>query len=455
MSLIRGNEIDLSQKASCGSHYRYSKIYRNSGTGDITMSLASTQQVVFDLPVKCMNLSKSWLDFDIVVPLTAASYNSIHLASIAPINSVQLSTRSGMPLCNLNNVAEYTKVVLPVVTPFEEYRCLPEPKDTSATIAAQTKHTSGFSPSNELVGNTISVGINTANGQLANNPGVSYTCIAQNVQSTVGAALCVRYHIPLKQLAPHTIFSLNKTLYFDDVLMLTLTLNPANKFSYLATAADNSAGIGPAAAPVLSNLSMTLAIESNVSIASSLVQKVHSGGGLNLTIPYVHSASNATSTGSNAVALRINRQMGKNLLRVYHALFNRANSTYNYALDCSNIGSARMTDHYSTLNYIRLSDATHICADNDDYNTLQEKIRGSAIQNNLMYKFGGNVWLEDFTMYKSPEFLEHDDEECGVPLNEEQIYSFNCNSVTDATQLTFAVVQKHLQINAGGNILVM
>ena len=69
MALNYSEELVYSKTVSAHGNYKYLRIVP-VGTGqNITLSLSSTTQTQFELPNNVMNLSKSKLVFDLLVPL--------------------------------------------------------------------------------------------------------------------------------------------------------------------------------------------------------------------------------------------------------------------------------------------------------------------------------------------------------------------------------------------------
>jgi hypothetical protein len=183
---------------------------------------------------------------------------------------------------------------------------------------------------NELVTAVIATG----NGRIANaTPFIganteNYTEPRYILTSTaVGVDLVVNVSIPMSQLT-NTIFGLNTTMYFDEVILMDVQWNSVVNMAMEtngvpALVAYNTAA--NAGVVSLSNLHFRMAVEVSPIVASELKSKVLNGEGLKLMIPYLWNYKNLLSVngaGDNTyTAFRINRGMLSKLCTITSAFF--------------------------------------------------------------------------------------------------------------------------------------
>src|SRR5271166_3965645 len=94
--------------------YQYSKVLPVSGGNSYTISAAG-QEILLELPVKAMNLSKSFLYFQIAFFDTGAGANNlqywIHADALGLIRQMQLYTRSNQFVADIYEVQNYTSII--------------------------------------------------------------------------------------------------------------------------------------------------------------------------------------------------------------------------------------------------------------------------------------------------------------------------------------------------------
>ncbi len=114
------NELDYKILQSSHPTDSKSKILPLSGSQSVTITPSGGQETLFELPTKAFNLSESSLYFNIATPAAANTrFNFMTEDTLAPVQQLQLYTRGGRYLCDLNHVANYLRVV----SKREELRC--------------------------------------------------------------------------------------------------------------------------------------------------------------------------------------------------------------------------------------------------------------------------------------------------------------------------------------------
>jgi hypothetical protein len=118
MALNYSEELVYSKTVSAHGNYKYLRIVP-VGTGqNITLSLSSTTQTQFELPNNVMNLSKSKLCFDLLVPLQGSitKFNNIYANALSLIDRITLTSRSGVILVDIPNTATFGNLISSVNT---------------------------------------------------------------------------------------------------------------------------------------------------------------------------------------------------------------------------------------------------------------------------------------------------------------------------------------------------
>ena len=104
-------QLDYSKHECVKPHYRMTKLTPREGAGNTTVTVSGGQQTHFDIPEHAWNPAKSVLSFTFN-PAAGGAANTSHFVpmdSLALIRQIQLYTRSGTMLVDLDHVGTYTK----------------------------------------------------------------------------------------------------------------------------------------------------------------------------------------------------------------------------------------------------------------------------------------------------------------------------------------------------------
>ena len=401
--------IDYTKKQYMHSSYRWMKLTPVGGSGQsATLSTTSSTIVNFEIPNNVINLAQSKLVFDMVIPVAGVgSAVCVDALGFSLFDRITLSTRSGVVLANCDNMGQFTHLISKLKTKLSDLSdnssaggFIPFPNKTGATVitnlatypnlthANATEAVGKLRPftdicrSNALPSSLAVRGLvvaGTAQAQVVpiysnNNIRLdgSYittplyeplSFITSNLNTTATIALANSYQLPLGSIKD-TLLEINKSLYFGDNLILSLSFNPATKFSWVVTrTADPSvsttstnlitaavvipaapatafsefsptnAAVATTLQPALSNLALYVSVETDPIITSQLINKVNTEG-FSMTVPYVYctktpisvsaltaGGADAFKTSSFAMQQRITRGYGQRLLRCYSAIF--------------------------------------------------------------------------------------------------------------------------------------
>lgn len=400
--------------------YRYSKILPSSGSTTAVIAPTAGQETLFELPNHVMNLSKSVLAFDVSVAASGAgNFNWIPEDCLAEISQLQLYTRSGQYLADLNFVSNYT--------------CVSHQKDMDI---------SDFD-TNDII-NRMYTDDDSAVKRHDNTDESKFSSPARVSAGADNTALTYEVRYPLNQLR-HCLLSMNKNLYFNDSLVLRILWNPGNRMAWYSTSGtDPTAGASAIAVNVtISNIACYAAVQENLHIVEAVKGKVLRSG-LKLKIPYILSFKNNLSSTSQNINLRLNRGHGETLRWITSSAFN-GTETSNTMYDQSNIDGVKISSYQSYLNsnprqnfLVNMSATAH-----DDYMVYKHELEGKvAGMSEDIYRYRWFA-LEDFAQCDDDD----DHVDCGLSLNEEQNYSLQMTTASATfNHYTFVCVQRELRI---------
>src|SRR2546421_30115 len=107
------NQLNYKKETFVHPEYRYNKLLPQSGQQTVTATVGGGQETIFEIPIKALNLSKSYLYFTLTPPAPAggvARTNWAFADCLAAIRQIQLYTRGGVYLADVNEVSNYTKI---------------------------------------------------------------------------------------------------------------------------------------------------------------------------------------------------------------------------------------------------------------------------------------------------------------------------------------------------------
>lgn len=462
METIVAKNLDFKKDAYSSSKYRQLRLVQQTGSTNVTISDASTQSV-FEVPMNVVNFEDNELTFDAQVSaLTSNVINYVYCNPVCPmIRDIKLSTRTGVTICEINDVNVYNKVVALPETNINDFMTKPVLPAVTAIGAPIT----GPMKTDNLSSNFASaLPTNCTGGADYSKP--NYTGVRMFVQGTANTAdPYVRYQIKLGELCRNTALALNKDVYFGDIVNLTITWDVRGRVGFTDITGATAGYLGPAGNAQalgvnvsLTNLYLYLSVNNDPAVKSALMSKIASGG-LSLLCSYVTRAKQNFQSGtSQTVTLRIDSSsMGRRLQKIYHSVFNNT-ETGRYAFDNSNLAvdgtmtaDSKVVQYYTTLEDQREQDFTIDCSAFQDYLLHKKKLEGSAIQTAHQYK---QNWFhcsdyrgDELRLCDNPENVE-----CGMPINGNVKWTFNGAVMPNvaSNHYSFIITQRILMITPGG-----
>jgi len=453
MSMQFSEELVYSKGISAHGNYKYLRIVPlGSGGQNPTLSLTSTTQTQFELPNNVLNLSKSKLCFDVNIAANAAGIcNNIHGNALSLIDRITLTSRSGTILADIPNCLIFGNMVSAVNTKLSDIISRTPLNTKTMTMgghatAATALGLSQLTPVSDIVrcNGTANYQV-TAAGLTAFTPNtepvVFYTAAAAVANS-------ITYQIELSAFKD-TLMELNKNIYFDNNLLLTINWNSGNKFTFTTTTTATLTGAATATLiPSLSNLYLYTACETDPTIISQLVSSVASGQ-FSMIIPFVNGQKYATSASAGAsMQQRFNSTNGSTLLRTYFSIFLSGETD----LDSYTHTDANIISYNTMMDGLRLQDYTVAVADGTAWLTNERNFKNSCMQSNQQFK--QNFVHIDNWCGASP--CENDDSLLnGLSLDSDRTWSVTTTTTNAAYKYyLFYTTQKRLVISKGSLTLI-
>jgi hypothetical protein len=93
--------------------YQLSRLIQQTGGQGVVVGIAGGDQSIFEIPPKVMNFSKSILSFTLAPTVTAGALFPFMFVDGYPcIRQLQLYTRSGLYLCDINDFDRYSNMTM-------------------------------------------------------------------------------------------------------------------------------------------------------------------------------------------------------------------------------------------------------------------------------------------------------------------------------------------------------
>lgn len=440
-SVVVATPLSYEQKAYSSPNYKLLRVTPLQGTQTYTLS-ASRQQLQFEFPAnECFNLSRSYLQMTLniaaqtVTPAFARVFND----TIAPISSINLRTRSGVVLCDLDFCNQYVRIANRIKTRVSQYL-----SDGERDILYPSKSLGN-------IGNSV-----RCDGSSANSPYVEPSYVQTSADL---GAITKYYNIPLSVIA-ETIFEVDKDLWFGEVLLMTINVAPLAEIGFRSGGTDptpQTAAVALTGANTLSDICCYLATEQNVVIKKQVMDLVQAGK-FKMILPYVHYFTNLrNATGAQSVSLRFNKGHGEYLRSVLHIPVNSA-ATVNTVYDSINTNGAKISRYYVMTNNMRDEDYDAMCNDTDAslassaWTLIRDSIKGSVAGLNDAVYFANFFVLSDYTELGNAEDQANLNTpkwnlQCGKSLESEVKWDIVCTQASaNINHYTFARVSKSLTI---------
>ena len=411
MEVKRNETIEYRPSLVADSEYKMTRLVQQSGGSTVPIN-ASNNTATIELPSVAMNLAKSYLNFTITVPgnTNAGRYTHAY-RDTPPISRLELFTRSGKYLMDISNFSNIYQA-----------------------FGQRTKKVESFHGSDNAI--VVKTGLND----------MTVRKIRSAVRPAGGTApLVVNFQIAGSELY-NTILSLDKSVYFGEVLQLRITFQPKDAVGFWSTDADGGTPASATGNITLTGLNYYLAQEQNARVVNDLVETV-STSGMSLVVPFVHSYKTTATAADTAVSIRLSRGHGQSLERIYTIPINGAEAfATRYVAD-----AGALVSFYSLLNSRRLQEFDVLCGTKDyDWLRAHEKkgrvVSLSEVENDTKNFAWSDSWCDGLECAIHQKLG-------GLDLSVEQKYDIYFKAATTATTTkyyTAVVCQKMLSISPGG-----
>lgn len=466
------NELNYNAIPSQHSSIRMSRVQPLTNIPSSTGLVLSTsaQEVVFELPNKVYNLSKSVLNFKLEHPgVDTATYQNLFSLGQTLIDRVSLYTREGVYLCDMPFFNKFSRATVSALTKQDDMVGYDHSRGSTTAVLADTAD-SGFNvfKSNAASGVALVAGLGAcaarvgAGGAAIEASDSAYVNPQYQITSALGVVgganenmIYVSYSIPLNQIH-HSLMSVNKVLYFGQSLLFRVFFAPYTTIGFQSSALV-TASLTPIALPATLNIKspqIMLAVETNPAIIQGLVNRVQSAG-LQMMIPYTYGYRSSISGTNPSVQQRLNAGNGQRLLNMYSAVFNSNETGPSTSNDISNVANAKVVSVQTSLDNNNLQEYIPLCAENQDYTILKGILKDSLIDSANNYKYN-RLWIDSWRKGKSCDWVDNDANEMdGISLTSERIWQAQYNTAdTTHSAYTWAVCQRTMTISPNGQIIV-
>lgn len=456
MSVKIDDTANLSVIQSEKSYYRTRKLTQVNGGSTLSLS-SSTTLVQFVIPNSVYNFHRSYLQFDLS-EAKQTSYSSFYVDS-CPLNSIRLQTSKGEILLDIQNAQVYSRVT----SLFKKVKDVKYGVTSAATVALSegqaslcnigytARTTANISPNNasdaiitdDLAGSaTVVSALDTKTG---------YLKIQHLVSSALDGVNAFRYKIDLGAICQGTIIGVDKDLFLNDNLQLTLYFQPYNQWGFKSDI-DGDNPVILTSAPTITNFNLYMMEQMNNMLVENFRSAVNSG--IKMVVPYVNSNQLTTNAAAGYVNMTSNLSlgMGLKLKRILTIPINSTNSL-NKTADVYNVGAVKFSDVQTSYNAKPIQDQFLNLSDGSLYNYVQNKLNDTLLNSQRSYLENCFI-LDDFSNSDSVSNYKYDDMELsGLDMNENNnVYNVNINKTSTASLILcqFQVFNRMLQVTNNG-----
>jgi hypothetical protein len=414
MSLVIDQTADISVKQAEKSVYRYRKLNQVNGGSTLNLS-TSTTLAQFNIPNSVYNFSRSYLQFDLS-EVKQTTYSSFYVDS-APLNSIRLQSSRGEILVDIQNSQVYSRVS----SLFKSVKDAKYGVSSAAAIANATNQANLGNIAYNSTRTTANLSVNLASDAqiVDDNAGTGSTISALTnaqgfikiqhlVTSALDTAQAFRYKIDLSSICSGSIMGVDKDLFLNDNLLLTLYFQPYNQWGF-KSAVDGATPLILTAAPVVTNFNLYLAEQMNVNLIENYRAAVSQG--VKMVVPYVQSnqLSTPAAVGYVSMSSNLSAGMGLKLKRIITIPINSTNSL-NKTSDVYNIGSVKWSQIQTSFNSRPIQDQFLTVDDSTLYNYHSSKLNDTLINSEDTY-LENCFFLDDFSNSDSVSDYKHNDME--------------------------------------------
>lgn len=431
--------------------YRFRKLLPQAGVQQFSIPVSSQQEIVFEIPTLCANLSKSFLSFQVSVPATGVNntFNWYPADFCSWIAQVQLFSRGGVYVCDIPYA--------------DKYSCIANRMNESVDAAESNDQSNFYVPLGTVSPITGAVTAFRTNGDAPDRPNEPLQAYSGNNN----AVDTVKIQIPLS-IYGDSILDLDKDIYWGETMVFRILLQQSNRVLWTAASSVNPSAAAAAyagASLTLSQPAVYLACNTDAKQCQQLVELTKSGG-FNFAISYPYHVKNVMNSGGAgnklSITNRINRGWGESLVKCATSCWGSSETT-NLLSDASNNNGSKITSVYSLLDSFRLQDMDLDCVGTsqtyEDWLHVKRSLRNRAAGGRSAYQ---SRWflLDDFgaILPDSPLWDMRDNLKRGISVSDkEHRYDVYMTMAASAVYIFYTafIMQKRVSFTSSGGLTVL
>lgn len=441
MSIV-SEELDFKSLSISHGTYQLSKVTPQSGLSTVNITTSGGQESIFEFSPRVYNLGRSILSFTATPNASGASqYNWFHCDGLSMIRQIQLYTRTGVYMVDIQDLNKYMKMTMRMSHKIKDVITWDKADDADGYFEGLRCN------------NTDEVQITaSALGGRPTTAGLANTSMLEPSYTFVGAVNTatpvINFQVPFSRIVD-SIIGLDRDQLFGETIYLRIVWAPSTQAVFFGTSATNptTGATVFAGELVLSNLLVYLAVEQNPIIIQEMQNKYNAG--LSYMVPYVyHNKQNLSSTSQN-ISLKYNRAHGMKLKKILWSPFNNTESV-NTTYDNDNLADDKVLSYYTLVNNVRTSQFNYNTSAGEDWLDKKHLFKDSCIlgSNEYYYNF---VHVEDFTDGKGLDANIDD----GLDLTTEIKWDMSATTAdAQHNHYIYAIATKQLTVSPAGVTLI-
>lgn len=484
--------LDYSKKLNRGPVYKMLKEYTYNQVVPV-LALTGEATAKFRLSPNVMNLSRSYLGFDLTWGAHGVSYN-LHSGCNPFVKAIRVKTTQGTILSQCEYQQQHSKLTWATTTPLEEFLTYPQ-FEAGATLAsakmgfnfcktdtrkdypraqarasvdadhptnAEIKAGVDANDANALVGLAFPVDAIPQHdyGQSIDSTGAlcdnseDYIAVKRVAGSPANGSV-YSVMIPFKMFKD-TLLAFDKDIYFGgNKIDVEIVFAPVNTWG---TQNANEGTLGATAignVPVISDLQMYLATEVQPEIEHRVKAKFSAGE--SIVVPWIEAEQyQLNATAQNIMSKFIDSAQGRTLLRVYNGIFHNDEEKNTSLLNANSDDYKNINTIQSKVNGAIQQDYELQCG-KEDWLHMKDMLEGSCIQSQRAYDLNW-LWVDDFSGVDKAIHFDKTafNNVSGIPLGVDLEYSLQVKSTNLAQRkgYQFLVLQRVLHIKTSGITIV-
>jgi hypothetical protein len=393
MDLV-ADELNYETKISNHSTINFRDLAPQDQTSVVLSNTGSTGPSEFIIAPVVFNPAKTRLEFTLTVGAPTAGAGSVNVIAGNLLRSISrlvcYDSGTNALLVDINHFDKYTDMMEYAISK-EELRKRPFVKNQlglKATLADARK----VSLEDRQRDNTMTLDESTLYGRASDGLGAEAGGVVEVGDAEIdapcflyeggdNAQVVVDVSIPLSALKG-TILAQNNNIYSPTNLVIQLYWNATNQFASSPVSANIGTAVGVAvSSATITNLNLSLAVESNLAITSKVISKVMSEG-ISFNAPYPSIIKHTTSNSeSHAFTSQLTRAYGNRILCLITAKYGKT------AFKIGERGLGDMSRYQTTLNSIPIKYPKGFDTTKSEHYTLGNLpyIQKSCIQSRTLY----------------------------------------------------------------------